>query len=480
MRSIKFWFMKIDGLNCKINFEKLLKQSELLGFQTYNKALVQVVNNEIHFRDENFFYDFLKEVIREKNKLHEDVAKDRFERDMLSQGRKLITRLRELDKSLILVDEKESAVKFFKNGYVTITAGLITLNDYNSLGNKLIWHYKIQNRDWFLENIKDSLFKSFVDNSIGISDYTKLILGYLSHDFNEEGKGYLIVLTDQTQHKIEGGGTGKNLLCTILELTISKTEVSAEQLKYDSSLLQSWDFQRLFIISDAGSKFNWLFLKNLVTGNTQHKKLYQNEEQISYEEMPKFVVSTNHSVPEDDGGLNRRFRILEFSPFYKEHGGVDVYHGGMFPSIWSDTDYFGFDQFIAECIQLYFINKGQIKEASISESGNIKRFVGNYGEDLYDFIDANFENWLEKGMYTTQEFNSEINKFLNQKSNQKDFSNAKLNNAIESFVVLKNGKETEFKYAYYKSKKISNARYRVFEKKPIGELVTDINHLSSN
>ena len=83
-------------------------------------------------------------------------------------------------------------------------------------------------------------------------------------------------------------------------------------------------------------------------------------------------------------------------------------------------------------------------------------------------------------MFTTAEFNLEINSFLNQKSNQKDFSNAKLNNAIESFVALKNGKETEFEYAYYKSKKISNARYRVFEKKPIGELVTDINHLSSN
>ena len=480
MKNSKFWFINKDSLTCKINFEKLLEQCELSGFYTYNKALVQVVNNEIHFRDENFFYDLLKTLINEKNKVLQDVARDRFERDMLSQGRKLITRLRELNKSLILVDEKESAVKFFKNGYLTITAESIILNDYNSLGNKLIWHYKIQNRDWSIENIEDCLFKSFVHNSIGVSDYTKLILGYLSHDFNEEGKGYLIVLTDQTQHKIEGGGTGKNLLCTILELTISKMEVSAEQLKYDSTLLQSWDFQRLFIISDAGAKFNWLFLKNLVTGNTQHKKLYQNEEQISYEEMPKFVVSTNNSVPEDDGGLNRRFRILEFSSFYKKQGGVDAYHGGMFPSIWSETDYFGFDQFIAKCIQQYFINKGQIQEAGISESGNIKRFIGNYGEDLYDFIDTNFEIWLEKGIFTTQEFHYEVNKFLNQKSNQKDFSNAKLNNAIESFVVLKNGKETGFKYAYFKSHKINNIRHKVFEKKPIGELVTDINRLNSN
>jgi hypothetical protein len=438
------------------------------------------VNNEIHFRDENFFYDFLKAKINEKNKTYEVIAKDKFERDMLSQGRKLITRLRELDKSLILVDKKESAVKFFKNGYVTITAESIILNDYSTLGNNLIWHYKIQNRDWSVENINDSLFKSFITNAVGISEYTKLVLGYLSHDFNEEGKGYLIVLTDQTQRRVEGGGTGKNLLCSILELTISKMEVSAEQLKYDSSLLQSWNFQRLFIISDAGAKFNWLFLKNLITGNTQHKKLYQNEEQVSYDEMPKFVISTNHSVPEDDGGLNRRFRILEFSTFYKEHGGVDVYHGGMFPLIWSDADYFAFDQFIAECIQLYFINKGQIKEASISESGSIKRFVGNYGEDLYDFIDTNFDIWINQGMFTTQEFNLQINKFLNQKSNQKDFSNAKLNSAIESYIVLRNEKETMYKYAYYKNKKIANVRCRVFEKTPIGNAIIDINTLSSN
>jgi hypothetical protein len=37
----------------------------------------------------------------------------------------------------------------------------------------------------------------------------------LSHDFNEEGKGYLVVLTDKTQSRIGGGGQ-EPTLCQFL------------------------------------------------------------------------------------------------------------------------------------------------------------------------------------------------------------------------------------------------------------------------
>jgi hypothetical protein len=63
--------------------------------------------------------------------------------------------------------------------------------------------------------------------------------------------------------------------------------------------------------------------------------------------MPQIRYLNKHSVPED-GGLNRRFGSRSFSTFIKNTEALMFYHGGMFPLIWSDADYFAFDQFVNE------------------------------------------------------------------------------------------------------------------------------------
>jgi hypothetical protein len=478
METIKFWKVYPNKSLAKINFEEVLIAAEQLGYRLSNNDLVQIVKNRIYYRDENYFLNHLKSLINESKLRYENIAKDRFERDMLSQGKKLIKRLNLLDNSLILKDERMKSYKFFSNGYISITANDIVFFEYSTLGDYLIWDCKIVNRNWSFIVDKNCLYVEFINNSVKMSNYSKLIIGYLSHDFNEEGKGYLIVLTDQVEDIKEGGGTGKNVFSSLLKYTITTFDISAEQMKFDSSFMQSWQKQRLVIISDAGEKFNWYFLKNIVTGNTQYKKLYQDEIQIEFSDMPKFLISTNLSVPMKDGGINRRIRILEFTPFYKENIGVDVYHNGMFPEIWTDNDWIGYDTFIAECLQDYFKNSCQIDQIEISNTGDVKRFIQNYGEDMYDFINTNFNYMVEKQKFSTAEFDNLVKNYLRTNNSKDSFTNTKLNRAIEEYVKIynKTHTETNFIVNYIKDKKEGNIRYKFFEKRKIFENL-DLNHV---
>lgn len=472
MESIKFWRVYSSKSLAKINLEEVLNISDILGFKLYNNKLVQIVNNKIYIREENYFFDLLKSLIKESKLKSELLAKDRFERDMLNQGKRLIKRLKQLDKSKILKDERKTAYRLFSNGYVMISESEIVLKDYSTLKDSLIWDSKITNREFIICENYECLYTEFLKNSIGISNFTKSIIGYLAHDFNEEGKGYLLVLTDQVENKKDGGGTGKNLFCVLLKETTNILEVSAEQIRYDSSLLQSWNGERILNISDAGKKFNWEFLKNIITGNTQQKKLYQDEITIDYSDMPKFLVSTNLSVPTDDGGLNRRIRVLEFSPFYKINNGVDAYHGGYFPEIWSQSDWFGYDNFINDCLQQYFKNNCQIEQVEISGSGELKRFKLNYGEDVFDFIEIHYENWIKGGAISTADFNNLMMKYTKENKTLDQFSNTKLNKAIEEYIEIKNKtNNSEYRIKFIKDKKIGNVRHRVFETQLLNALV---------
>lgn len=461
-----FWKFNDSESKVSINFEAVLVVSKQNGFRLHNGVLVQIEENRIFYRDNNFYFDYLKSLIKIDNSEINSIVKDKFERDMLSQGYKLIKRLPNLDTTNILQDEKLVAYKFFANGYIQITATKIYFFEYDTLVDKLIWDHNVVDRDWSNTFSEEFLYKKFISNSVGLSDYTRLLIGYLTHDFNEEGKGYLVVLTDKVEDKREGGGTGKNVFSSLLKLSIKTFDISAEQIRFDSSFMQSWSGQRLFIISDAGKKFNWDFLKNLVTGNTQQKKLYQDEIQIDFKDMPKYLISTNLSVPMEDGGINRRVRILEFSRFYKENIGVDAFHGGMFPQIWTVDDWFAYDHFIAECLQFYFDRGGTIDQVEISNTGEIKRFIQNYGEEVYDFISINFVSWIEKGTYTTSEFKSLVASYLRGNGFNDSFSNTRLNRAIYDYLELwhKNNPNTSYNVVYHKDKKISNKRYKVFEK----------------
>jgi hypothetical protein len=107
---------------------------------------------------------------------------------------------------------------------------------------------------------------------------------------------------------------------------------------------------------------------------------------------------------------------------------------------------------VVECIQLYLLIK--VSKASIEWAEALRGFVGNM-EDLYDLLIQILTFGLIRGMiFTTQEFNlSNINRSFWIKGNQREFSNIKLNSAIESYIVLRNERETMYKYTYYKENK---------------------------
>ena len=214
------------------------------------------------------------------------------------------------------------------------------------------------NRDYPKEEVRSSgLYELYLRNSTGFTDAVKNTIGYLCHDYKSEATGYIVVMTETVANAKDGGGSGKNIFGNMLRNMISVATVPGSSVKFDSSMLQSWNGQRIFFMADIPKKIDWLFLKEQTTGYGLLKKLYKDEIEVNPEDMPKFLINTNYSYDDADGGLKRRIKPIEFTPYYTLNGGVDAVHGKMFPSEFTKEDWADFDRIVLECIR-YNLEQG--------------------------------------------------------------------------------------------------------------------------
>jgi len=183
------------------------------------------------------------------------------------------------------------------------------------------------------------------------SDHIRKIIGYLSHQFKDETVSYITVLTESCPDPKNGGGSGKNIFCSLFGHTTTFKSIPGTQVRYDEKFMQSWNGERIFCISDPDKKFDFIFLKEPSSGPGIVKKLFKDEFTVPVEDMPKFIIPTNYSFEVKDGGLRRRIIYIEFTDFFTKAGGVDVHFGCHFPKGWVLDDWTGFDNMIAGCIR---------------------------------------------------------------------------------------------------------------------------------
>lgn len=454
-----------------ISREDLYNVSHDLGFRLFSQQLVRINGGVISLQSDNDYINTLKNYIWEEEA---DVYKyicNTLESFMQKSGKFTMSRLKDVDKSVIMNDGRDYAYKFFLNGFITVTCQNVKFQPYSEITG-LVWEHKVQNRDWNPEK-KESVFKEFVFNAVDLSDYTKRVIGYLAHDFKQESSGYIIVLTEKVPDPRDGGGSGKNVFGNMMRFTNTLKTVPGSQVKFDENFLQPWNGQRLYFLADIPKKIDWLFLKEMATGTGIHKKLYKDQVDVPSEDMPKICLNTNYSFEESDGGLARRIRQLEFTPFYTIRGGVDEVHGKMFPGDFSDDDWTGYDHFIVECLQKLFCSNGKLEKVELSTDGWIKKFQMQYGESTYMFILDNIEDWVFRGFVPNKDFSDQYITFANSIDIPSKFriSAKQMANALTDYC-----KKNEIEVDVSCQKKINsiNARGKFFGKDAIiSEKVTD-------
>lgn len=407
-----FWEYDDNG-KLKISREDLYNVANSLGFKLFNQTkLVRINGSVITEQSETDFFDTIKCYIWEEEA---DVYKDicnAFESFLQSSGRFTVSRLRDVDKSLIMNDDRDYSYKFYKNGFIKISASGVDFYTYKDITG-LVWEHKVQSREWKASTVHNTVFEQFLHNAVGLDDYTRRLIGYLSHDYKQESSGYIIVMTEKVPDPKDGGGSGKNVFGNMFKYTNTIKTVPGSQVKFDENFLQPWNYQRIYFLADIPKKIDWLFLKEMATGTGIHKRLYKDQVDVPSEDMPKILLNTNYSYEETDGGLARRIRHLEFNPFYTLRGGVDEVHGKMFPQDFTEDDWTGYDHIISDCLTLLFKANGKLEKTELSEGGWDKKFQMQYGEPTHQFIIDNIPDWVHLGFVSNKKFNDQYISFAN-------------------------------------------------------------------
>jgi hypothetical protein len=455
-----FWEFDDDG-DVKISRERLYAVAEALGFRYYEQRdeAVRVVDVFIHQCTERYFYDTIKAYIHDDDgDILEDIC-NAYEAYIEKHGRFTIRRLQMLDTDLILKDTRDTCYKFYQNGVVCITANGIDVFEYSVFENNLVWQFKVQPRN-YVHSTAPCLYTDFLALAVGLNQNREHIMrtiGYLAHDWKDETTAYFIVLSEQCPDPMQGGGSGKNLFCNLFNLTTTYKSVPGSQVQLNEKFLQSWNGERIFAVSDAKKDFQFGFLKELTSGSALLKKLFKDERIVGVNDLPKFIIQTNYSSDAEDGGVVGRIIQIEFTGFFNRSRGIDVHYGKHFANDWTAEDYAGYDTFICQCVQAWLAGGRKLENKQLSATGWEKQFIMTYGQNLYDFINLNYDDNWKNRFISNELFNRQLDQFCFESNIQLKYrpSSQKINRALDEFCKKQN-------CMFDKDAKVDNIRGRKF------------------
>src|SRR5690606_8642886 len=242
----------------KINRERLYHIASSLGIRLYDhQEICQISGHVVKKVPPRFFFDSIKGYIKEEDSDTQEAICNAFEAFLQNAGKFTISRLPEIDMGAFIHSTKTTSFKFFKNCYLALKSSRYKIHQYSDLkSNKSgTWHDQIQQRDFSPmpeSEFAQGLYGEFLRLSILNIDAIKPVLGYLAHDYKDESMGYIIVLTEAVSNPKDGGGSGKNIFCSLLSGTTTQKDVAGSQIQLNEKFLQSWNGERVFCISDVG------------------------------------------------------------------------------------------------------------------------------------------------------------------------------------------------------------------------------------
>lgn len=440
-------------LSYSINRERLYFVAACLGFRLLKDGTICKVHDNgwtIERCEDRMLFDACKAYIKEsgeEERVGEEI-KNCYESFLQKSGKFTISRLQPLDYGRILRSTKEISYKAYLNGYIVVDRDGFELVSYEGL-DRYIWAHQIQQREFdpeAIENpasvLKDSLYYRFLEKCVGLSEHAYKCIGYYAHDFKSTMTSYIVVLSEQCEDAKKGGGSGKNVFTNLLQYTTSLLNKPGKNVKFDDTLLRTWNGQRVLSLNDLDKKFDFLGLKELSSGEGEVGKKFMQEVVISNQEMPKLICNTNFSFDPSLPGLKRRLIALEFSNFFTVKGGVDVYFSKDFPADpasshdWTSLDWLGYDLFMMIAIQKFISGGCKLEAPKMTDGGWIKQFEQRFFKSTYQFIRENIAGWLSIGEVRISEvFNKQYELFCRENIIDKHYmlSSTRMNEALQDY-----------------------------------------------
>jgi len=411
-----FWELNEDG-HTVINREKLYNVADGLGFKLHNEAPVRIDRYIVRHQTERAVFDELKAYIKEEDQDEYMLIANSFESFIQKNGSFTISRLQFLPVDEIVKDSSNTCYKFYNNGYLYITGTEYSFRDYESITG-LIWEHSIMQRA-YNQAPEGGRYVDFLNLATPYSDqqaHIRKCIGYLAHQFKDETTAYIVVLTEQCPDPKQGGGSGKNIFSSLFAQTTTYKSIPGDQVSFDTKFMQAMNGERIFAISDAPRKFNFMFLKEPSSGSAILEKKFKDQRTIEVEDMPKFLIQTNYSYEVTDGGLRRRIIGIEFTDFFTKAGGVDVHFGCHFPKGWSIEDWQGFDNFIAGCIRDWIAGGNKLHPQEMTTGGWHKQFEQTWGAVITNFIEQEIEGYCSQSWVSNDQFKKDLETYYQENS----------------------------------------------------------------
>lgn len=341
-------------------------------------------------------------------------------------------------------DKKNSSYIFFEKFFYEIDADKIKKRSYIDLEGRHIWRQQIsKNNIEQLTNYQGHDFQMFVWNISGQDEmkYKSICtsIGYLIHTYKDPSNTKAIYASDNSMGELDGmaeGGSGKDLLMKSISQLRSVVEIDGKDFdkrdKFKFQLVQ--EYTQVVLMGDYEGDIKELF--NKITGQFPIEKKAKDTIQLSFENSPKFYISSNTSPQGFSSSFKRRTHSIEFSNHYSDtHQPIDEFGRNFFGSEWTQDDYNKFYTFLFDCIMMYF--KDGLIEVVNTENRQLKQMIKNLGlaftEYFADYVFEDFENGRELIADYRQQTEEDI-------SNRDFYSKLKKLAGIKGMIYKEEGK----------------------------------------
>ena len=377
-----FWFFEVINKNgdvkWKIDHRKFVGFLFSRGYRRYDigKDYIFIIIKD-KVIDEVSTVHFQDEVITYIDKLDENFLKDKGDsisrEELLSKfytspsiffNERKLSLLGPQPNLEFNVDTQTNCYIYYENGFVKCSDEGYELHPYSELEG-YIFKKQIKKRR-FKKHTPEGMFKQFVFNISGKDEQRFLairtMIGYLLHSFFDT-KMKAVNLTDSSISDVAEGRTGKTLLGNAISHIKNVCEISGKDFdpknkhKYATASL---DTQILFL-NDLRKKFYFENLFNDISDAiTVDRKNMQ-----PFSIRAKIHISSNDTFRVE--GASAKDRVIEYEPadhYNAQYSPLDEF-GVWFFTDWDEQDWLSFDNFMMECITLYFQN-GVIEAKSIN------------------------------------------------------------------------------------------------------------------
>lgn len=398
-----FWDEVPDGdrrTKLIINEYKLLKFLESAGYRKYYigdfLTYVRIKDKILSITSAEKIKDFTLSYVRNlSDKILTQDKKIELEMELIEKSYKLLSKnffsLLSVFNGQVIGDSGDSAIFYFANCIVKVTAADIKSYEYKEFDG-FIWKEQIIKHDFYL-NKEKSDFLQFLNNICrGEEKRLRALItsiGYLLHSFNIPSISKAIVYCDESLNANSGqleGRTGKSLVVKAISHLRKTITFDGKNFKVGNRFaFQSVDTStQILNFNDVRANFNFESLFSILTEGLMVEKKNKDAFTITFEDMPKVVITTNFTIQGRGGSFEDRLFEVEFSDFYNSnHKPKDDFKNNFFFE-WSKDEWNQFYNAMLKIVQYYLKNglqKYQIKNLAQ------RKIIQEIGEELFNYFE---------------------------------------------------------------------------------------------